>query len=237
MIKEALQYIVGLSEPKTFSIDGQTYSDKELYRVSFNPKAEPIILNTLSSLVDYMLCKHDKKDEKMFLHVVSPTEVRLFSTLDNERRRETPIVVKAQIPEFKFGMFMNSEEFVIGLQSKFLKNDDLDLLLKFAGTVEAGTVAEYGDDGVTQKATIRQGVASKQTAIVPNPVRLIARRTFVEIPQPMGQYIFRMKQFSAGVSCALFEADGGAWTLDAKNAIREYLEGELDCVPSLVILS
>ena len=53
----------------------------------------------------------------------------------------------------------------------------------------------------------------------------------------MGQYIFRMKQFSAGVSCALFEADGGAWTLDAKNAIREYLEGELDCVPGLVILS
>lgn len=62
MIKEALEYIVKLSKPETFSIGKQTYSDKELHRVSFNPKAEPIVMNTLSSLVDYMLCDHDKTD-------------------------------------------------------------------------------------------------------------------------------------------------------------------------------
>lgn len=237
MIKEALEYIVKLSKPETFSIGKQTYSDKELHRVSFNPKAEPIVMNTLSSLVDYMLCDHDKTDAKMFIHIVSPTEVRLFSTLDDERKRETPVIVKAKLPEFSFGMFMNKEEFCIGMQAKFIQNEDRDLLLKFAGTVETGTVAEYGDDGVTQKATIRQGVASKQTAIVPNPVCLIARRTFVEVPQPAGKYIFRMRQSNGGVTCALFEADGGAWMLEAKEAIRYYLDKELRAIPGLVLLS
>ena len=191
----------------------------------------------MGSLVDYLLCGYDKTDEKMFVHIVSPTEVHLFSTLDDERKRETPVIVKAQLPEFKFGMFMDKEEFCIGMQAKFIQNEDRDLLLKFAGTVESGTVAEYGDDGVTQKATIRQGVASKQTAIVPNPVCLIARRTFIEVHQPDGKYIFRMRQNGSGVSCALFEADGGAWMIEAKKSIRSYLENALATVSGLVFLS
>ena len=51
MIKEALQYIVGLSEAKTQEINGQVYSDKNLIRISHNPKAEAISMSTLTSLV------------------------------------------------------------------------------------------------------------------------------------------------------------------------------------------
>lgn len=118
------------------------------------------------------------------------------------------------------------------MQSKFIDDPDdpetdKALLLKFAGTVESGSVSEYGDDGVTQKATVRQGIASKADAIVPNPVRLRPFRTFVEVEQPCSGFIFRMKESHGAVSCALFEADGGAWKNAAMRGIKEYLEREL----------
>lgn len=65
-----------------------------------------------------------------------------------------------------------------------MQGNDRDLILKFAGTVENGTIAQYGDDGVTQKATVKTGIASKGDAIVPNPVRLRPYRTFIEVEQP-----------------------------------------------------
>ena len=50
MIKEALQYIVGLSAPVVQEIGNETYSDKPLHRVDYTPLAEPIQLSTLESL-------------------------------------------------------------------------------------------------------------------------------------------------------------------------------------------
>lgn len=43
MIKEALQYIVGLSEAHVQEICGSKYSDKLMHRIdTYHPKAEPI---------------------------------------------------------------------------------------------------------------------------------------------------------------------------------------------------
>ena len=126
------------------------------------------------------------------------------------------------------------------MQSKFLDDPDTDreLLLKFAGTVEQGSVTEYGDDGVTQKATVKQGIASKTDAIVPNPVRLRPYRTFIEVEQPVSDFIFRMKDSSHGITCALFEADGGAWKNAAMRNVKEYLEFELaDFKDQFIVIS
>lgn len=230
MIRKALEYIVGLSEARTQSIDGFVYSDKPLHRISRNPKAEPIEMNTLSSLVDYIRSNTDCMYGNMIIHVQSPTHVEMYSELDDERIREHIVEVCAKVPEFSFNNFIGHENFCINLQSKFINDPDTDraLIQKFAGTVEAGTVAEYGDDGATQKATIKTGIASKGEAIVPNPVTLRAYRTFVEVDQPVSQYVFRMKQDKyEGVVCALFEADGGAWKLEAMQNIKAYLEEQL----------
>lgn len=159
--------------------------------------------------------KADFKTGHYIAQVVSPTEVRLFSSLDADRQRETLAVVKAEIPEFSFGQFIGNEEFVIGVQSKFLNEDaeanDKPIILQFAGNVKAGTVAEYGDTGVGQKAAIKKGVASLQEVEVPSPCRLMPYRTFTEVAQPMSNFIFRVKDNDRyGVTCALFEADGGA---------------------------
>lgn len=239
MIKEALQYIVGLGKAEEHMINGACYSDKPLHRIdTYYPKADAIEMHTLTSLVDYIKSEVDEMPPRMIVEVKNPTEVELYSKLDPNRDRESLVVASARVPDFEFDRFVEHEKFCINLQSKFLKSDDRELILKFAGTVEAGSVSEYGDDGVTQKATIKTGLASKGDAIVPNPVCLRPYRTFLEVEQPESAFVFRMKQDNYGsVMCAVFEADGGAWKMDATQAIKEYLQRELDGMPQFTVIS
>ena len=235
MIKEALKYLVGLGEAHVMDVtlpDGtiQAYSDKPLNMLTtYHPRASAIKMSTLTSLVDYIKAHIDIMSDQMIVHVVSPEEVSLFSQLDDDREREYLVHVKAQIPDFSYERFIDHETFCINVQAKFMDDPETDkgLLLRFAGTVEQGSVAEYGDDGVTQKATVKQGIASKTDAIVPNPVKLRPYRTFIEVQQPVSEFIFRMND-NRGIQCALFEADGGAWKNAAMKNIKNYLEFELE---------
>lgn len=239
MIKEALQYIVGLGDANIKEIKGHTYSDKPLERISYIPYPRAIKLSTLTSFVEYI--KNFRKEEmaagKLIVHVESPTRVKVYSLLDEECNRDEYAIAQAELPRVDFGDFEVHEKFCISLQSKFIDNDDKDLLLKFAGTVQDGTVTEYGDDGVTQKATVKTGLSSKGDALVPNPVRLKPYRTFLEVNQPESSFIFRMKNSNYGVQCALFEADGGAWKMEAMKSVKEYLQTELKSVEDVIVIS
>lgn len=241
MIKEALQYLVELGKAEEHTINGDTYSDKPLHRIDmYIPKANAIEMHTLTSLVDYIKSDVDTMSEKMIVEVESPTKVNLYSQLDYNRDREKLVSVSARVPEFSFNNFMDQEKFCINLQSKFIDDPQTDrsLILKFAGTVEVGTVADYGDDGITQKATVKTGIASKGDAIVPNPVKLRPYRTFLEVEQPISEFIFRMKQDKYdGINCAIFEADGGAWQIAATKAIKEYLQFELADMTQFTVIS
>lgn len=245
MIKKALEYLVELGKATVSEIklpDGtvQTYSDKPLNRLTKHiPMASPIEMSTLSSFVDYIKAHIDDMHAKMIIQVESPEKVRLFSQLDEERNREYMVDVVAHVPTFRYETFIDHETFCINVQSKFIDDPETDkaLLLKFAGTVEQGSVAEYGDDGITQKATVKQGIASKADAVVPNPVKLRPFRTFVEVTQPVSEFIFRMKDVH-GITCALFEADGGAWKNEAMKNIKKHLEYELaDYKEQFIIIS
>ena len=240
MIKKAFEYIVGLSCPTIQKIGDETYSDKPLNRISYVPRAKSIEMNTLSSLIDYIKSGVDSFCDQMIIHVQTPTRVSMYSALDCEREREYVVEVNAQLPRFAFDQFQDHEAFCIGVQAKCIDDPETDkaLLLRFAGTVEAGSVAEYGDDGVSQKATVKTGIASKGEAIVPSPAKLKPFRTFVEVEQPVSSFIFRMKEdkYTKGIQCALFEADGGAWKLEAMEAIRAYLDSELEGVDGFTII-
>lgn len=238
MIKEALEYIISLRKPEITDINGETYSDKTLTRISYNPKADIIGMKTLTSLVEYIKSGIDMMSGNMIVHVESPTKVELYSQLDYEREREYMVKVVAEIPDFDFDRFMDHEKFLINMQSKFIENEDRALILKFAGTVESGTVAQYGDDGVTQKATVKTGIASKSDALVPSVVNLKPFRTFLEVEQPSSNFIFRMKEDKYnGVQCAIFEADGGAWKAEAMNNIESYLQEKLKDMENFTVIS
>lgn len=236
--RDALQYVVGLKEAKILNINGDTYTDKEVYRVDNDLRAAAIEMNTLTGLIDYAKAFTGEMSDQMLVQVVSPTEIKLISCLDGDRKRECLVNVKAMIPEFSYGKYMDHESFIIALQSKFIDNDDRALLLKFAGTVKDESVAQYGDDGVTQKATIKTGITSVGEAIVPNPVHLQPFRTFIEVAQPESAFVFRMKQNEGrGIECAIFEADGGAWKNEAMGNIKKYLGFALEELPGFTVIS
>ena len=238
MTRDALQYVVGLKTAEVLDINGERYVDKDVYRVDNELRASAIQMNTLTSLVDYLKAGVDKMAEKMLVQVVSPTKVRVLSMLDADRKREELVEVEAMIPDFEYGRYMGNERFIIALQSKFIDNDDRALLLKFAGTVKDESIAEYGDDGVTQKATVKTGITSVGDAIVPNPVKLRPFRTFVEVTQPESAFVFRMRQaVGRGIECAIFEADGGAWKNVAMKSIKEYLQFELVHLQQFIVIS
>jgi len=237
MIKEALQYIVGLQQPKIIESGCRRYTDADLKTIDEELRADAIEMTTLSGLIEYIKAGIDDMADSMLVQVVSPTEVRLISQLDFDRKRECLVEVKADIPQFAYGKFIDSEEFLIGVRSKFIQNEGAEAILRFAGTVESGTVAKYGDDGVSQSATVKRGIASKEEKLVPNPVKLRPYRTFTEVMQPESEFVFRMKDGNYGVACAIFEADGGSWKREAMKNIKEHLEVELADLPQFTVIS
>lgn len=238
MTREALQYIAGLKKAEVIEINGENYTDKEVYRVDRVLRAAPIKMHTLTGLLDYLKAGIDSVADRMIIQVVSPEMVCVLSKLDTDRKREELVRIEADIPDFNYGQYMEQESFIIALQAKFLASGDRDLLLRFAGTVKDESIAEYGDNGVTQKATIKTGISTVSDAIVPNPVVLSPFRTFVEVMQPESSFIFRMRQREGrGVECAIFEADGGAWKNAAMENVKGYLQTELRDFPQYTVIS
>lgn len=244
MIATAIDRILGLAEPNCKNINGATYTDKRLERIDNELRANSIKMATLKSLVEYVhSMKEERKPGGYLVQVASPTEVRLISQLDDDRQRETLAVVAANIPEFQFNTLIPQENFVIGVQSKFVDGDpsenDKALILKFAGTVKNGTVTDYTDDGISQKAVVKAGVATNVEAEVPSPCRLAPYRTFTEVEQPMSSFIFRLSddKYQGGVCCALYEADGGAWKNEAIKRVGAYLRNELEDDKDILVIA
>lgn len=237
MIKEAIDRILQLGAPNIEEINDRCYTDKPLQRIDDELTATPFVVHTLTGLVDYIKTMPDMNTGvKYMIRVSDPTHVELISELNGDRKREQLVNVVMEPPLFPFGKFINSEEFIINVQSKFVDDADRALVLKFAGNVKCGTVSEYGDDGVGQKATIKRGVASLQQVEVPNPCTLRPYRTFTEVKQPASSFIFRVKDYDDSVAFGLFEADGGAWKNAAMDNIAAYLAAELEGIKNVCVI-
>lgn len=234
MIEKALKFVTGLKEealePKVIEIDGKTYCTKHMERYDVKKYADVLRVSSLTALVDYIKGCPEELNEKMIIQIVSPSSVILKSGLDEERNREVLLEVRADLPLFDDNRWMSQESFMISLQAMFADTPDKDALLKIAGNIQNKTTADYGDDGVTQKTTIRQGIASLVDVKVPNPVMLRPYRTFMEIEQPVSEFIFRIDGESEEPNFKLVDANGKKWVIEAKQGIKEYLERELDNV-------
>lgn len=235
MIEKALRYVSQLKEasmdPKVVEINGKTYCNKDLTRYDEEEMASRIEASTLTAMVDYI--KHCKKElrDSMIIHVKSPTDVVLYSGLNKERKREYLFESKASLPAFQYDHWYDQERFLIELQANFEVTSDLLAIQQVAGNIEAKTTANYGDDGVSQKTTIRQGIASKADVVVPNPATLVPYRTFLEIDQPESQFVFRISDGDGRPEFKIVEAEGGLWRNEAMKRIKEYFEEALSDFP------
>lgn len=227
--QKALEYLVGLGKVQVMEIDGQKYSPVGLNHVKV-PKVEGIKVNSLTGLVDYLKSKFDDNAfEGTMVHVASESQVKLVSNIMDDSGRETYMVADAFSPNFNFGSFYGVESFIIAMQSCFVPNEDSGKILKVVGNIKEEAVKQTSDDGISQAVMAKSGIATVEMVFVPNPVILAPYRTFVEIEQPESKFVFRMKQGQngSGPQCALFEADGGAWRLEAMKEIKEFLDSEL----------
>ena len=80
------------------------------------------------------------------------------------------------------------------------------------------------DNGVSQTVEARTGISLKQMLNIRPRVELAPFRTFFEVEQPASEFLLRLND-SAEVG--FFEADGGAWKLEAKERILAYFDSRL----------
>lgn len=230
MLKEAIEKILSLAPVGRFQIGGREYADRSVALVEPPREYAPLELMTLSGLVDAVRAKVDELEPSAWMvEVLSHQGVRIVSRHTGlYGKREVLLSVGLSDGElFPFGRFLSREEFVIGLQSRFVQQGDVLEVLRLASGLEVSAVMVAEDDGISQRTTTRQGIALKETVTVKGRVKLRPYRTFREVEQPVSEFVFRLRSKEGMVpECALFEADGGAWKLDAVLTIKAWLEAK-----------
>jgi len=230
MTKEALQFMMERYAPSVLSIGEKTYTDKQLFRV-MEPTPKAVEVRSLQAVVDFIEAGVDI-NEDIFVHVVNPLHVMVYGGLNDDQNRKCFINANAEPPKFRFGQWMDMETFIIALQAQLCEPDplmnnvtDRAKVLQYVGTLREFHEDNIADDGVTQSATVKTGIATVGTMDCPNPVKLAPYRTFVEVEQPISEFVLRLKE---GPIAALFEADGGAWEREAVANIKGYLMEALE---------
>lgn len=240
-IKQAIEFIANLAvkaeHPEVITIAGKEYCTKNLTRYDKKPKADPIKATTLTALVDYIKENRHELRDRMIIQVISPTEVQLYSSLLDERDRELLFDVNAVLPRFEYGREYDQEAFLVSMQSCFEENEDRTAIAFLASNIVNTQQATFSDDGITQQAVVKTGITTKENAFVPNPVKLIPYRTFLEVEQPTSVFVFRISESSGRGGPAgapmfkLVAADGGLWKNQAMDNVKRYLMEQLADIP------
>lgn len=228
MIKEAINRILELAPVAALQFQGRDYVDRKLIPVT-GPLVESFCVGTLTGLADYLNMDPDTLEPmSLIVHVANPEKVEVFGTLREPWQNRNSHIVAAFRPKaFCFGKYLTVEEFIVALQTFFVPNETTGLLLKLVSNITDGNSINFSDDGQTQQVTARVGIVKVDQVVVPNPVVLAPYRTFLEVDQPESAFIFRMKKSDQGPLCALFEADGGNWQVDATQRVRDWLRSNL----------
>ena len=149
------------------------------------------------------------------------------------RDRETLFEVNALLPRFEYGREYDQESFLVSMQACFAPSDEREDVAKVASNIVSTQEATFSDDGISQQVVMKTGVTKKENAIIPNPVRLIPYRTFLEVEQPESEFVFRITEGRGGVPFfKLVAADGGRWEAVAVDNVKSYLVEALADIPN-----
>ena len=252
--REALEYLVELGR-KLVPVEKLQFGGRDYTRQEIKPVAEPqvtaIKISTLSSLADLCTGKftHDGLAagsshcfegfdvKKHVIHVVSPSQVQVVGARSNQwRDREILIDCKlTETADFPLGKWLTQDQFIIAVLSTCVPGGDRDYVAKLAGNAMSEKVTTSQDDGVSQNVGTRSGAHILNQETVKNIVEVKLYRTFREVEQPTSKFLFRLQQSGENIpTFAFFEADGGAWKLEAIENVARFLRTQ---VPDAVIAS
>ena len=226
MLKAAIEKLLDLAKPTNIEVDGRTFIGDGYRELAAERSVDSFTVNTLTGLVDYVKSEFDT-DRKMMIHIETPTKISLFDALNYTNDRRTYLNATALLPNITFGQLVNRESFQISLQANYCSNADKAELLHVISHMTVGEGASVRDNGATQEVTVKNGIQLDEVELKER-YSLMPYRTFVEVEQPASDFIFRVKaDDSKGIYCGLFEADGGAWELNAMHSIKQYLSEQL----------
>lgn len=225
MLKEFAQYLVSLKDNKTYNINGDTYSDRELVRIKPHiDRPANLSVSGLDSIVKLVRNELDMFENlPVFIRVDDARTVSVFTTYDDVMCRDGLYTAKCDVPGFRDG-FREYEKAIIELRSKFAPGSGVDYLLDLLSRMSKDSGVTTRDNGVSQEVEARQGVSLKALVQVKPRVALRPFRTFLEVEQPESEFLLRLDDDG---NVGLFEADGGMWEQAAKANILAYFEDKL----------
>lgn len=224
MDRTAIEKIVELGAPNYHVENGYTYTDKQLHVVP-EPRVPTLTFHTLDGLVNALSAEYESFEAPLLISVEDEETVKVCSAIGTfDRQREVPYIVRAELVDIPFDRKLDYESMMITLKSKFVETPELLDLVQLLGTITEENSAKLSDDGFTQTVVVRKGIALKDNKVVNPRVRLKPYRTFCEVDQPESEFLVRL---SEGGYVALYEADGGAWKLQARRNVAEYLKSAL----------
>lgn len=226
ILKDAIDRILDLANPTTMMVGHQTLCSKPMHNVT--PKRdlpERAEFNTLTGLVDIIRHEGAQQLWRLFVRVVDARTVVVYTAFTewdelHPLARISLYRTVADVPYTTTDTPMSHEQAIVELRSLYLPGEDHDYLLDLLSTMSVGEEITSDDNGVTQTATVKQGVQLKTTVPVRPIVTLQPFRTFLEVEQPSSDFLLRVG--SKG-EITLRDADGGAWKLDAKRKIAAWL--------------
>ena len=225
MDRTAIEKIEEMSKPNIVREYGYSYSDKKLNIINV-PRVKTVCFNTLRGLVETLKIEYGNYDGTIIVNVKGYDKVEVLTAIDDaDRLREYPYEANAEITSFNFGYKLDYESMIIALKSKFVETPELLNVVQLLGNITNEQSAQTLDDGFTQNVVVKKGIALKENKNIKPIVKLIPYRTFLEVDQPESEFLLRLHD---GNTVALYEADGGAWKLEARSKIAEYLRKELD---------
>ena len=232
MIKAAIEKILEMAMPNELELHGKLYTDKRLYPVPV-PRAETLEFKSLLGLCDTIKAELSESNTNIIVRVTSASRVDVYtSPYGNDNQRTYLYSCKAQLPVHEFGRFISLESMIIALRSKYVRTGILDEHVQLLGSIFEESSVTTLDDGISQSAVVKKGVALKANRTINPIVRLVPYRTFSEVEQPASDFLFRLKE---GGMAALFEADGGAWEIEARHNIAEFLRANLSPMKYVIV--
>lgn len=224
MLAKFIEKITELAQPKTYTVDGKTYSNETLFEVK--PETDrPMCFNvhSLAAIVELVRTERGNGTVPLYVSVDDATSVAVYGTYNGDMSRNLFYEARCDVPGFRGG-FRDIEEAIIQLRSLFVPDEGVTYVLDLLSRIGKNDSIQITDNGVTQTVEAAQGVSLKAMEKIKPRVKLRPFRTFLEVEQPESDFLLRVDK-DKGVG--LFEADGGVWKLEAKRNIAEYFKREL----------
>lgn len=229
-LRDAIDRITELARPFTLEADGHQFCSKPLVEVKPEQYA-PISygVDTLDALVKLILTEGLTLGRRLYVRVDSARRVTVTTTynggeLRNPYQRFPLYEATSDVPGVTIGHSMSQEQAIVELQSLYAVTPDRDYLLSLLSRIDVNQGVSSVDNGISQEVSVKTGAVLKEQTMVQPIVHLQPYRTFLEVEQPASDFLLRLDKEGHP---ALYEADGGAWKLEAKRSIAAYLAEKL----------